>query len=461
MNSGVGSVFSGAALAALLGFVCLTASESDAVAKTRSKGQVAAETRAFWPDSDDATEDFGLALSARADFDWKTKHWRFYARAFGRVGALDLDRSLFFAEEGFFAFRSKWVRIRVGSQLLNWTATEAFHPADVMNSRNFDSNVENAEKIGEPMVSVNFRLWQGARLEAFYMPLRIDPNLPGTQSRLSFGPTQLDVSGFGFGPPGTNVGIDIGDVLWIDRDGGLSDDITQHQWAVRFSQTIEGADIALQLVQHNDRNQPTFAPRLPSDLSNLSSIELVPIYGYVTHAGLTYTHVIEDWVVKLEAAYRHFEGVDAVRAPADQLPHGVSIAEQPFDGHMQIAGGLEYGWVYDNDHEATLILEGQAFIWPDGRPSPFEAPFENDVLLGYRHTFNDIDGKEFLLSAISDVRRFPEILVSFNYSQRLNEVWGIRTGFRLVFAEPEGSFPDGLQALNDDHQITFDLIRYF
>ena len=428
-----------------------------AEASTHSKGEIGLETRAFWPDSDAFTDDYGLSLAGRFQFRWKSKHWRLKLGAFGRVGGLDQSRSILFAEDAYIAFRSKWVRIRLGTQVLNWSATEAFHPADIINSRNLDSNLENAEKLGEPMVSFNFRLWKGARLEAFYMPLRLPPRLPGTSSRLSFSPTEVEIV------PGTGQSrLRLGDVLFVDRDGAISRNLVSQQWGARLAQTVGGADIALQVVQHNDRNQPSFAGEAFDFSQGIPSpFTVQPIYGFVTHAGLTYTHVVGDFVIKLESAYRYFHRVNA-----ETRSSITAFGPLRPNNHVQVAAGLEYGWVYPNDHEATIILEGQAFLWPDGRargPSgqAFQGPFENDILLGYRHSLNDADGKEFFLTFISDITRWPEILVSASYSQRLSDVWGIKTGLRFIWATPESEFPQNLQALNTDHQLNLSVTRYF
>ena len=426
-------------------------------AKTSSKGELSLETRAFWIDSDSLTDDYGLALAGRFQFKWKSKYWRLKLGAFGRVGALDINRSLLFAEDAYIAFRNRWIRIRIGAQVLNWSATEAFHPADIINSRNFDSNLENAEKLGEPMVSLNVRLWEGARLEAFYMPLRLAPRLPGTNSRLSFSPSSTTTS-----LSSTPIRLVLGDILFVNRNGAISRQLVSHQWGARLAQTVGGADIAVQVVQHNDRSQPSFAGE-SFDLSDgvPSSFRIQPVYNFVTHAGLTYTHVIEDIVIKLESAYRYFHHVDA----SSRLNITAFGPLRP-KAHIQVAAGIEYGWVYPNDHEATLILEGQAFIWPEGRargPSgqAFQGPFENDVLLGYRHSFNDEDSKELMFTFISDVTRWPEVLVSASYSQRLSDVWGIKTGIRLIWAPPTDAFPTNLQALNTDHQLNLSVTRYF
>ena len=68
--------------------------------------------------------------------------------------------------------------------MVNWTATEAFHPADVINSRYLDSNVENFEKLGEAMVSFKWDVGDG-NLTGYFIPFVMDPIMPSRRSRLN------------------------------------------------------------------------------------------------------------------------------------------------------------------------------------------------------------------------------------------------------------------------------------
>ena len=67
---------------------------------------------------------------------------------------LDLERNLYRMEEASIGYRNSGWEARLAIQILNWTATEGFHPCDIINSRNLDSDIENTEKIGEPMFSL-------------------------------------------------------------------------------------------------------------------------------------------------------------------------------------------------------------------------------------------------------------------------------------------------------------------
>ena len=81
-------------------------------------------------------------------------------------------------------------------------ATEAFHPADVLNSRNLDSDLENFEKVGEPMLAVQYRFGSGS-ISAYYLPAYVPNRESSPGSRLSFVP----------------AGIVLADTIQLDRNG--------------------------------------------------------------------------------------------------------------------------------------------------------------------------------------------------------------------------------------------------
>lgn len=436
-----GRVGRAGAVAAVLLMAPLFTTAAEAGEAVRARGEVALETRVFVPDDDPATQDANVGLAARLEATHRHRPFRETLRIFGRADAFEQGRAAFYVEEGWVEFRKRWFRLRVGPQMVNWTATEAFHPADVLNSRNLDSNVENADKIGEPMVWAQFRFWQGA-LSLYYMPFRMRPRLPGGSSRLSLAPRNARV----------------GEALWLDRGGTIGAGVIEHQWAATLGQSFGGADLALQVVQHNDRSQPTV-------LINPATFDARPLFGLVTHVGLTYAHVLDAFVLKAEGAWRMFADVDDLqgRVPAALLTGARGdpreLARTP--DHGQAAVGLEYGWTYGDGGDGTLLLEGQAVLGPSKAQRRALSPFQADVLVGYRHAFNDVHSKELTLGLIVDVERWPEVLGSVRYQQRLSDTWSARASLRVTHAPGGGDRPSGLQALHKSHHATFDLIRHF
>ena len=186
------------------------------------KAEIATELRQFESDDDMRTIDSGTAGFVRLETSLKRGAFSVAARGFGRVDPKDHDRDNASFEELFLSIDDRGWRVRAGYQMLNWTATEAFHPADVMNARNFDSDIENPEKKGELMLSVRRRLPVGS-IEAFYMPRMERPELPGSRSRLSFAPP-----GFSTSEP-----------LWLDDNGNLDTSDSRFQWGLRWNVGVE------------------------------------------------------------------------------------------------------------------------------------------------------------------------------------------------------------------------------
>jgi hypothetical protein len=359
-------------------------------ADTLSRGAVSLETRAFEPDDLARTEDYGLALTTQLEVKIRSSPWRVALRGFARLDALDETRNILVLEEANVAYSFGPLRLTVGSQILNWSTTEAFHPSDIVNSRNFDSDLANPDKLGEPMVEIRVRLLKGS-LSAYYMPARIGPHLAPATSRQSFLPP----------------GAELGSTLWLDRDGKPSDAFLAHQAALRLSQTLGSADISLHVVDHNDRSQPTYTLD-PADGT------LRPTYHTVTQVGLTYVQVTGSVLFKLEAAMRIFRAPDLTTAPE----------VTPQRSHEQLAAGLEYTWTTRAGHQATFIAEGQAVV--QGREIAARLqPFQGDLLVGYRHFFNDVQGRDLLVLFIADAERPSEYVASAQYGQRLSDQWSI------------------------------------
>ena len=403
--------------------VCLVSSTMTVFAggELKSRGEVTSESRWFTSDDDPETTDQGLGLFARLDLNYRNGAWRASLRGFGRVDREDPTRDLTALEEAWWGWRKGRWQAKLGFQMLNWTATEAFHPADQINSRNLDSNLESPEKLGEAMLSVRYGLGQGA-LTAYLMPRYEAPNLPDGRSRLSFVPS----------------GVSLAPELWLESEDQLSDDSYGFQWGLRFTQTTGDADWSLHYLDHLDRQQPVF---------RVLGQEIQPIYQSVRDVGGTYLHVLGAMILKVEANYRDF--IETSLPIPSQVDHG------------QTAVGMEYGWVYQGGGEGTFLLEGMAIVDVDKATRARLSPFQRDALVGYRHAWNDALGKELIVTLIGDLERSRETLFNFRYKQRLSDVWSGEISLRWIDAPSEGSQPVGLQILDESNQVQIKISRYF
>ena len=391
------------------------------------KGEIAAEGRWFEGDGIGQTEDAAFSGAGRLEIKGRQDAFEERLRLFVRADSFDSDRNRFNAEEAYFGWREGGLKIRLGAQILNWSATEAFHPADIVNSRNFDSNVENAEKLGEPMLMVERKLPIG-RLSTYIMPYLSAPQLPGGSNRQ------------GFAAPG----VEIGDALWAEENGDLSRKAFAPQSAIRLSKNIGPADVGLHLVSHYDRSQPVL-------LADPTSGKIRPVYLPMIQIGGTYLHVMGPWVFKSELAYRGFDNPD--------IPTRLGPVSRP--DHGQAAFGAEYGWDSLGGAQTTLIVEGQSVLAQDKQTRADLSIFQRDVLVGLRRAFNDAPGQELFLSFIFDAERSDEFLYNAVYSRRLSDTFSAKTGFRIVQAPKKRLVAQGLETLNGSDHFFLTITRHF
>ncbi len=410
------------------GFAC---GEEGATPFWSVKGETALEARAFNGDGDSRTEDVGLALTGRLEAKGSRGPWRSQVRLFGRADAMDSDRRLAVVEEAWVEHRRGRWQFRAGVELFNWSATEAFHPADVVNSRNLDSDLESLEKLGEPIIGTIVRIPAG-EVSAFYLPVRVDPEFPSAKSRLSFAP----------------AGWEVEEPLWIGWDGEADDGDFGDQWLVRVLQSRGPADFDFHVLRHFDRSQPVV-------LVDPERQSVQPVFLPVTQIGGTVQAVLGSWVGKLEWSHRTFES-GSLALPGS----GTVTVDQP--DHQQVAMGVEYGTNTDAGATGTWFLEAQGVLGVDEDERASLSTFQRDVLVGYRHDWNDIPGRRLTATLIGDAERGDEWLLSLAYFQRLGGGWGLDANLRLIDAEPDvPSDPVGLERLDGDHQLRFVFRRYF
>ena len=401
-----------------------------------SQGELKLESKAFRNDGVDETIDENLSFFSRLETSLKFEksNIRIQTSAAARVDKRDSERDVFYFEEAFIEKDFGRLQVFAGLRTLNWSTSEAFHPSDIVNSRNFDSQFENAEKFGEPMVG--FAAQSGDfGIQAFYMPFLTAPKFTSSQNRSSFFPE----------------GFSVANEAFVDQDGRTQED-TAAQWAVKASITKWGGDWSIYWVHHFDRSQPFVVPT--------SQNTLRPIFLEIDQIGLNLQQQFSNFIFKFEGAQRMFQ-----RSLMSE-----DFGEIPLQPHTVLAGGLEYIYGWNSGAETSFLGEFQVVLdlfnqVPEGvdtdnvRRSNI---FQRDILLGFRHGFNDSVSRELLVLAIIDVELTKQILISASYSQRWKDVWRVRGGLRYIDANSVGVGPSlDLSVFDQDHQIFFELSRFF
>ncbi len=392
-----------------------------------SQGEMRLESRFFKNDHISSTEDVGYGIFSRLEATAKSKDKSLKVKTslVGRVGRKDPERDVFYFEDAYLEKDFGLIQIFGGLRVVNWSAAEAFHPSDIINSRNFDTSFENAGKIGEPMIGFASQIGE-VGLQAFYMPALRGPKYPSAQNRLSFMPQGFQVEKEAF----------------VDKSGKTQGSWAS-QWALKTSYSNWGGDWSLYWVHHFDRSQPTIRPASVNTLK--------PIFVEMDQLGLNLQQQVSDFLVKIEIAQRIFKE-DLISQDFGALPYRT---------HSILAGGVEYTFGWESGQETTFLSEVQ-FVEGVGKLQRRAANiFQRDGLLGLRHAFNDVSSKEIFLALIADLEISKQLMLTVSYSQRLKNNWKFVLGGRYVDAPTNASVVTDLRAFNQDHQVYFNLSRFF
>ena len=416
---------------ALLAALAMTGSLPCRAAEWDHGGELGLESRLFRDDRDPRSADRPLAALGRLEL--RRRHGRFEQRlrVSGRFDAEDSARQTLVAEEAWVQASGPRMRFRLGVDLVSWSALEAFHPADVINARNLEGDLEDLEKIGEPMAAIQVRLDEATSLTVLLMPVYTATRLPSARSRLGGGPVAA-------------LGLR-GRRRLVDRDGELVDGDLGPQLGVHLRRVVGPADLSLAVVEHMDRLQPVVRV-------DARDGRPVLVYQTVREALGTYQRALGSAVIKLEGSYRWFAAPDL--AVEDRLGS--------LDGrdHGTVAAGWEHALRTGGTWSSTLLLEGQAILGGRRALGAFDA-FQRDAFLGWRWAANDVAGRELLAGAIVDLERPSEHLLTARYEQRLGESWTIEVALRLFAATAEPAAGAGLQPLRDADHLRLVITRHF
>ncbi len=401
-------------------------------AQVQSLTEISFESRFYKDDNDPTTIDKGNTFSVRADLEYSKDKFKGKFIGSFRHDFEDPARDLKNLEDLWAEYRSGRFSLRLGNQVLNWTALEAFHPADTINSRSLDGEVENFPKLGELILKSNYEM-AGFNLTALYMPRFVEPKLPFEQNRL-----------------GSNVNI--WDIAFYDGRH-KSQDQWVNQYALRLTGLLWGGDLALNFVHHIDRSNGV------AEVLNDGSYRVN--YFRKKQASFTFERPIADFLFKLEGAFNDYEStpLTTLRGEFELKDHGL------------IANGFEYGFEHQSGLESIFLFEAQYLFGADQDEAVLLNAFQSDILLGYLLLFNDINSKELKLTLVTDFIREDQYILNFSYSQRLNDQWKLSVGSRYIDATPRdrltilfiGEIPDpkGIETYDQDHQVWLKLSRFF
>lgn len=304
-----------------------------------------------------------LSITPEYKLSWQDGYQNIYATGFFR---LDIDRERTHADIREFYYQkasSKW-ELNLGVKKIFWGVTESNHLVDIINQTDQVESFDGEQKLGQPLAQFTWSTNKAGTFDFFYLPVHRKRNFPGEKGRFRFA-TLIDQESVGYE----------NDNLKAWHPG----------FAFRWSHYIGIIDLAISDFYGPGR-EPLFA-FLPSG-------EVEAFYPIINQVGLELQVTHNAFLWKLESIYRTSELQDMFALAA-----GLEYTFSNVDGN-----GLDIGVLgeYLYDDRDALSLNG----------------LQNDLFIGSRLAFNDVNDTSILAGGIVDLTQSSHIL-SIEGSRRL------------------------------------------
>jgi hypothetical protein len=373
-------------------------------------GYVAGEFRYFphSPLSDEQFEHVDLSIAAQPQYHlkWDNGYQTFTFVPFIRADWQDQERTHFDIRELTWLKAERSWELRLGIRKLFWGVTESQHLVDIINQTDLIENLDGEEKLGQPMI--NFALIKDwGTVDFFLLPYFRERTFPGEKGRLLAGgiPIATDQARYESGAKEKHL-----------------------DFAVRWYHYFGDIDIGLSHFSGTSRE-----PRLLPETDGVGQLHLIPYYEQIHQTGLDLQITKEEILGKLEL-----------------------ISRQNEQGrYTALTGGFEYTFVGVFDSDADVGLLGEYLF--DDRKDNATTPFENDLMIGTRLTFNDIQSTELLAGIIFDLDSTARFY-NLEASRRLGDSWKLTLEARIYSDMPTDDLSYGLR---EDDYLQLELAWYF
>ena len=293
----------------------------------------------------------------------------------------------------------------MGISKVFWGVTESRHLVDIINQVDGVEDIDEEDRLGQPMLEYGL-LKDWGNLRFFYLPYFRERTFAGKEGRLR-----------------GELAVNTNDAIYANSKKEF-----YPSFAVRYNHFIDNWDFALSHFHGTGRE-----PKLV-----LQNNELVPFYEIIDQTGLEAQYTYDAWLLKLESMARAGQG----------------------DYFFATVTGFEYTFfgtdifVEDAYHDLGILLEYQY----DGRD--FNAPAtaqDNDIFLGARYVFNDVNDTEILAGVSTDLSDASQLAV-VEFSRRINNNWKIEVDGRFFINQDQDS---PIKQIEQDDFVQLRLAYYF
>jgi hypothetical protein len=385
----------------------LAASVSVQAGELDLTGFAALESRVFRDEGRYAGQHDGSnpSIAVQSELYWRGADGRaqFGAVAFGRRDSEDDERSHFDLRKASFGVTGDGWDVNVGVDKVFWGVTEARHLVDVINQTDLVEDIDEEDKLGQPMIDLNLDRDFG-RFELYVLPWFRERTFPGIDGRLR-----------------SPLPIDSDAANYESKDGDRHRDVS-----FRYSHYFGALDIGAYVFDGTAR-EPRF--ELAGD-----SNRLLPVYEQMQQFGVDVQLTRDAWLWKLEAISRD--------ASSDSFAAAVTGIEYTFVG------------IRDSAADVGVLFE---YLYDGRSASAPPTVFDNDVFFGIRLAINGVSDTSLLAGAVVDVDT-PETLVNIEFSRRFGDSLTLESRLRLFANAREG---DASYSLAQDDYFELALSWYY
>lgn len=340
---------------------------------------------------------------------------RVVVRPFLRLDSADEERSHFDLREAYWQVIGDQWSLDVGLRKVFWGVAESAHLVDIVNQTDAVEDLDGEDKLGQPMIrAVTSRDW--GQLEIYLLPGFRERTFAGRDGRLRPGPV-IDVDAAAYESSAEEGHVDL---------------------ALRYSRVLGDIDLGLSYFRGTSR-EPILLPRFEAD-----EVVLAPFYPQIDQLGVDVQATLDAWLLKLEAVSRWSPG-----------NIGAEASSPGFGDYLAAVAGFEYTFF---DLKGTGVDVGllTEYLW-DERRELATTPFEDDVFVGSRIAWNDVQSTELLVGAAVDLGS-GATFVNVEGSRRLGERFELEVRLR-AFAGAEAGDP--LASLVEDDYLQVSVKRFF
>ena len=322
---------------------------------------------------------------------------------FARLDARDDRRTHSDIREAYWLYIEDDWELLVGINREFWGVTESRHLVNIINQIDQVENIDEEDFLGQPMINYVMQKDYG-RFSFFILPYFRERTFPGEDGRLR-------------------------SAIVAREDGEYES--SAEEWhtdaAFRYTHYVGNWDIGLSYFYGTGR-EPTLLP-------NANGTRLIPHYDIINQGGVDLQYTDDAWLWKFEGIIREGQG----------------------DTFAASVAGFEYTFfqIFESIADLGLLAE-HLYDGRDDTGAP-QTILENDLFLGMRYTFNDVQDTNLLAGTIVDLED-ESYSVRLEADRRLGDTFKIELEGQ-IFANTRSS--SNTASVKDDDFITLRLSRFF